>query len=427
MALLCRPNDSPDAASATTVSVALVLVGLISCTVGGGPVDNHTDARAELADAGSGPGDASPTATDALAPGDGPGATGVGYYTVGNKIHRPDGSVAVFHGLAWFGFETSNFVLHGLWQRSLEDMLDQIAALGYTLLRVPYSNEMLHADSANSINYQANPELEGLAPIAILDRLVSAAAARGLYILLDRHRPTGAAQSELWYTDEVSEEEWIADWVMLAERYAGDDTIIGADLHNEPHGAASWGSGVVATDWRLAAERAGNAILAANPRWLIIVEGVESNVAGASGSYWWGGNLKGVADYPVRLTSAGKVVYSPHDYGPGVFHQSWFDDPSFPDNLAGLWHEHWGYIHAQSIAPVLIGEFGGRDTGTDSSEGIWQNALVDYIAARDLYWTYWCWNPNSGDTGGVLNDDWTTVNEAKQTMLQGLIDDDFAD
>ena len=52
---------------------------------------------------------------------------------------------------------------------------------------------------------------------------------------------------------------------MLAQRYASNPAVIGADLHNEPHGSATWGDGNPATDWRLAAERAGNAILAANP------------------------------------------------------------------------------------------------------------------------------------------------------------------
>lgn len=35
-----------------------------------------------------------------------------------------------------------------------------------------------------------------------------------------------------------------------------------------------------------------------------------------------------------------------------------------------------------------------------------------------MSWTFWSWNPNSGDTGGILQDDWTTVNQNK---LQGLV------
>jgi hypothetical protein len=36
---------------------------------------------------------------------------------------------------------------------------------------------------------------------------------------------------------------------------------------------------------------------------------------------------------------------------------------------------------------------------------------------KGLSWTFWCFNPNSGDTGGLLNDDWTTVNQAKLGYL----------
>jgi len=48
-----------------------------------------------------------------------------------------------------------------------------------------------------------------------------------------------------------------------------------------------------------------------------------------------------VAKYPVELNVPNRVVYSPHDYGPGVSGQSWFTDPTFPNNLPSLWDKHW--------------------------------------------------------------------------------------
>jgi len=50
---------------------------------------------------------------------------------------------------------------------------------------------------------------------------------------------------------------------------------MGIDLKNEPHGAATWGMNSPSTDWNSAAERAGAAVLKANPNILIFVEGVE--------------------------------------------------------------------------------------------------------------------------------------------------------
>lgn len=344
------------------------------------------------------------------------------YHTSGSKIVDASGNEASFNGLSWFGFETANFSPHGLWQRSMDDILDQIQNHGYNLMRVPFCNEMLNPGvMPTSIDYYQNPDLVGLTPLQILDKLIEKAGARGIKIFLDRHRPTSAQQSELWYTSAVSEERWINDWKMLAKRYLNNETVIGAELHNEPHGSASWGTGDLATDWKLAAERAGNAILSVNPNWLIIVEGVETNVKGHPGNYWWGGNLSGVRQNPVTLKVPNRVVYSPHDYGPGVSWQRWFTDPAFPNNLVTIWDEHWGYIHKEGLAPILVGEFGGRDVTLRTTEGLWQNSLVDYLAENSMYWTYWCVNPNSGDTGGLLLDDWMSWNVPKQQMLDRLM------
>ncbi|WP_438447010.1 cellulase family glycosylhydrolase [Gorillibacterium sp. sgz5001074] len=337
------------------------------------------------------------------------------YHTDGSRIVDSNGAAAQWNGLNWFGFETSNYSPHGLWSYSMDFFLDQIKEHGYNLIRVPYCNEMLDAGaSPSSINYAVNPDLQGLKPIQILDKLVEKAGKRGIKLFLDRHRPDSGGQSELWYTSRYPEERWISDWKMLAKRYAGNPTVIGADLHNEPHGAATWGSGDLSTDWRLAAERAGNAILEENPDWLIIVEG---NAQYNGDYYWWGGQLMGVKDNPVRLKKPDRLVYSTHDYGPGVASQTWFNAPDFPNNLPEVWDKHWGYISKQNLAPVLVGEFGGRQTDQTSVEGVWQNKLVDYIKANDLYWTYWTLNPNSGDTGGLLKDDWKTWDTVKQSML----------
>ncbi|SDG26976.1 endoglucanase [Fontibacillus panacisegetis] len=304
----------------------------------------------------------------------------------------------------------------------MEEMLDQAKEQGYNLIRLPYSNQMFDKGSAaNGIDFNKNPNLKNKTPLQIMDYFIEEAGKRGFKIILDRHRPDANSQSELWYTSSYTEKRWIDDWVMLAKRYKGNGIVIGADLHNEPHGGASWGTGDKQTDWRLAAQRAGNGILKVNGDWLIIVEGVSANVKNSSGDYWWGGNLQGVADYPVKLNVPDRLVYSAHDYGPGVHHQSWFNASNFPNNLPALWDKYWGYISKQGIAPVLVGEFGGRAVDTQSLEGKWQRKLVSYIQENKLYWTYWSLNPNSGDTGGLLLDDWNTWSKDKQEMLKPIM------
>lgn len=337
-------------------------------------------------------------------------------HTEGAQIVDAQGNPVVLTGINWFGLETDSYAPHGLWARNLESILDQIVDLGFNTIRLPYSNQLLDSTSMpNGINYELNPELKGMTGLQIMDKLIQEAGKRGLKIVLDRHRPDSHAQSELWYTDQYSEERWIQDWVMLAKRYAGDDTVIGVDLHNEPHGQATWGSGDPSTDWRLAAEKAGNAILAANPNLLIIVQGVDHY---QDDWYWWGGNLIGAKDYPVRLDLPGHLVYSTHVYGPGVYPQPWFWDSNFPDNLPGIWDQHWGYLSREGIAPVVVGEFGGRSVGNDK-EGIWQRSLVSYMRQNNFSYFYWTLNPDSGDTGGLLLDDWKTVDPKKEALLSG--------
>lgn len=349
-------------------------------------------------------------------------SVGDGYWhTSGSQIYDANNQPVRIAGINWFGFETSNYVAHGLWSRNYKDMLDQIHGLGYNVIRLPYSNELFDAGSTpNGIDYNLNPDLQGLTGLQIMDKIINYGGSIGLRFILDQHRPDSGAQSALWYTAQYPESRWISDWQMLAKHYLNNTAVIGADLHNEPHAPACWGCGDTTVDWRLAAERGGNAILAINPNWLIFVEGVDCYGPGGATTgdcYWWGGNLEGVASAPVQLSVANRLVYSAHDYATSVYNQPWFSAPNYPNNLPGVWDQHWGYIVKQNIAPVWLGEFGTTLQSTVDQQ--WLTTLTNYLGkgATGINWTYWCWNPDSGDTGGILEDDWQTVNQTKQAYL----------
>ncbi|MBW4559753.1 MAG: cellulase family glycosylhydrolase [Mojavia pulchra JT2-VF2] len=344
--------------------------------------------------------------------------------TLGPKIVDARGKVVLLRGVNWFGIETEAHVPHGLWRRDYKEMLAQIRKLGYNLIRLPYSVAALRSPNISSIDFTIgnNAELQGKSPLQVMDLIIQEAEHQGLLILLDSHRLNDQRIPELWYGDGFTELDWIETWKMLAERYKNQANVIGADLKNEPHGQASWGTNNLATDWRLAAERAGDAILSVNPNWLIVVEGVEKNVPGQKlPQHWQGGNLEGVKRYPVRLSRRHKLVYSPHEYGPGVYNQPYFSEPSFPKNLINRWQTGFNYISSENIAPILIGEFGGRQVDTSSKEGIWHNELVKYIRQNNLSFAYWSWNPNSIDTGGILLDDWQNYDLPKQELLSQLL------
>jgi aryl-phospho-beta-D-glucosidase BglC (GH1 family) len=357
-------------------------------------------------------------------------ATAAGYLrTQGNQIVDADGRPVRIAGVNWFGLETSTFAPHGLWSRGYREMMDQMKAAGFNTIRLPYCDQLFDAGSApGGIDFSRNADLQGKTGLQIIDAIVAYAGTVGLRIILDHHRSeagNSANASGLWYTSAYPEATWIANLELLAARYAGNATMIGIDLHNEPHGPATWGDGS-ANDWRLAAERAGNAVLAKNPNLLIVVEGVEF---GPSGNNWWGGNLSAAGTHPVRLNVPGRLVYSPHEYPASVYAQTWFSAANYPANLPAHWDAQWGYLFRGGTAPLLFGEFGSKlETASDRA---WYDAFITYLRGDldgdgdvDLAagqqgpsWTYWSWNPNSGDTGGILADDWTTLQAAKLSPL----------
>jgi endoglucanase len=398
-----------------------------------------------------------------------------GWTTKGADILTPAGKQYIIAGISWYGFETPQHVLWGLDTQNYTGILNQAKTYQYNTLRIPFSNEMWETNPIPTYQLvRACPSCQAMHARDILALIINYAGSIGLHVILDDHRSNAGSSSALngfWYDTSdgqmYTEQSWIRDWVDVQRWVQGQPsslgapdtitvndtasdgfpTVIGYDLRNEPHTppggpylqGATWGTGdginplvnpnpnpyaptCVATstchDWRLAAERAGDALLgdAASHRWpkpLIFVQGV-GNYPSPGGTalkgpydlYRWGGQLEGVngnatnPGAPIVLNAGGtasqlgpavsnQLVYVTRDYGPDVSPTSWFNSATCyrlgcapkgtTSGLVDLWCRTWAYVE---LSP---GRYGTCDGGIHPSlwtAQTWQNTgAVPYTQA----------------------------------------------
>ena len=366
-------------------------------------------------------------------------------HTDGNRILDKDGKQVWLTGVNWFGYNTGTNTFDGLWNSELEPSVRAIADHGFNLIRVPISAELINSWAAGeypraNYNNAYNTELNRMNSLQIFDYFLKLAEENGIKVMPDIHSAETNASGHtinLWYTDKVSAEEYYSALEWLAERYKDNDTIIAYDLKNEPHGkpyegsgAAVWNDSASDNNWKHAAETAAARILAKNPNVLIMVEGTEIYPVDISSNKdyhstndddyyfnWWGGNLRGAKDFPIDLGQyQDKLVYSPHDYGPTVYQQPWFKgEYDFDSLMRDCWQDNWLYLHTENTAPLLIGEWGGFMKEPNLK---WMTYMRQLISENHLNHTFWCYNANSGDTGGLVLDDFQTWDEEKYAFVK---------
>jgi aryl-phospho-beta-D-glucosidase BglC (GH1 family) len=141
-------------------------------------------------------------------------------------------------GVNWFGYETSQMEFHGLWNRDLKGLLDQVVDdFGFNALRVPIHIAQIlgwkNGGGGYPINVMIqgdiNPYLEGKTSLQILDVAIDYCKQIGLKVIFDIHSlvPDGYTYN-LWYDSSYSLNDLIESWRFIAGRY-NDDVIIGLD------------------------------------------------------------------------------------------------------------------------------------------------------------------------------------------------------
>lgn len=332
--------------------------------------------------------------------------------TSGGQIVDASGNPVRLESIAWEGAEgPAGNALYGLPTNNPSDpataaaittYLSKIAAEGFNTVRIPWSD----------VNLQDS--------LPVFQAIVADAGKLGLRIIFDHHDDDGhwgQQPNGLWFdtgpgtdgtdgagdTGTVSAAQFQADTVALASAFAANPTVIGFDLDNEPlvmgagtTASVNWGGGGP-TDILAMYDTVGSAVEAADPGALIIAEGPESwtgTLLNGQPGIASDGDLSLAAAKPVTLTLNGltvadKVVYSVHEY-PSTSGNQPID---YGTALIQEMNTAWGYMEADNIAPVWIGEMGaslddggGADAASASqlaTEESWAATILPYLNGAD--------------------------------------------
>lgn len=369
----------------------------------------------------------------------------------GTNIVDKYGNKVWLTGANWFGFNCNEMMLLDSYHSNIIADIKQVADKGINVVRIPIATELLHSWSKGQYpmstdTYFNTPEVEGMNSFELFNFMLENFKQVGIKVILDVHSAETDNQGHnhpLWYKGSITEEVFKSAWVWVANQYKNDDTIIGFDLKNEPHTntgtykkkseSAIWDDSDHINNWKRVAQETALAILKVHPNALIFVEGIEmypkdgkwddeafdtSPWTGTNDYYgnWWGGNLMGVKDHPINLGEhQDQLVYSPHDYGPIVYEQTWFQGDFITANdsqakkilYEKCWRDNWAYIVEDGIAPLLIGEWGGKTEGSEKLLDLnikYLRCMRDFILENKykIHHTFWCINIDSADTDGLF-------------------------
>jgi endoglucanase len=276
----------------------------------------------------------------------------------------------------------------------------------------------------------------------VYDACVQALTGAGLIVIPNCHilDPGWCCSDDdgngLWYNSRWPAAKFFAAWQGIATRYRSNPLVAAMDIMNEPRRTTAgwrvltptWGTRHK-TDVAAMYTTAGNLIHEISPDVLIICEGLS-----------YAADLTGVATHPIGLDRPDRVVYSLHDYP--WFHPEGQSLRAYTDQM----RRNGGYLLAEQIAPVWIGEF-GNDTRSVANFGIpawqpghpssatWWRNLHTWVTDNDVDWCWWALNPTQpkgtvpvagrhrsswgdAETWGLLAPDWHGV--ASQEVMDLL-------
>jgi endoglucanase len=374
--------------------------------------------------------------------------------------------------------------------RTIAQGLTELKAKGINMLRIPITPQTLDPNNpqGKEPNLKNHQSVRQTNARQALEDFIKAAAAADVQVFLDIHSCSnyvgwrkGRLDARPPYVDATREDydfkreayscsatnnpstvttihaydeaKWIANLKEIAGLPAklGVNNVIGIDIFNEPWDY-TW------AEWKGLSERAYQAINATNPNLIVIVEGISGNANNQDGTPLdttvvphgdtatnpnWGENLYEAGTNPINIPKD-QLLFSPHTYGPSVFVQKQFLDPTQtacvglegddagkakcrvvinPTVLEQGWEEHFGYLRDLGYG-ILVGEYGGNmDWPLKTKQNVrnmwshittnvdeqWQQAAANYFKKKGINACYWSLNPESADTLGWWTTPWDPV------------------
>jgi aryl-phospho-beta-D-glucosidase BglC (GH1 family) len=382
-------------------------------------------------------------------------------------------------GFSWFGFNTGNTMVEGLWGRTalstdFATVVYRQQLLGFNAVRLPFSfkdlfssvpprrydvacvavrdldiakSNLLPGDTLPKTlpkrqreePYQGSICNSYLPNDSTLQRFlwtVKFYADNGFKVLIDDHYED--------HTVKIDPNLWITRWTTLVQYLVQDANTrdhVMFDLLNEPDSfGLKWEDQGNQPGMTTLYLRAMDAIDAIHPRSVFFIEGCGQSAIYANWGDGFATNAALIAQHKLSNPTAffkalkykpyrERVVISPHVYGRDVTHAN--------AALEGkeLWQRlsrSFGYLNQTGfqgmLFPVAIGEFGSLFTNPRDAQTMVDLAryLRNEGPAKDYQhrpidmWFYWDWNPTSGDTGGLVQHDWETLEIHKIAFLRDL-------
>jgi endoglucanase len=270
-----------------------------------------------------------------------------------------------------------------------EDDIAWMKQCGATVVRLPFNYRHLERDS-NPFHY-----LE--MGFRRLDRAIEWCAKHGLYAILDLHAVQGWQNTD-WHSDNGNrhslfwttphfQDRFVALWLRIAERYAGNPAVAGYNVINEPVTNVVNGriSDVYSPDWAILNRvyfHVASAIRFADPGHIIFLEGdyYSQRFAGLEPPF------------------DPNLVYSSHNYSsagfgpgayPGTFRGQYYDRSTQQATFEKS--EGVQFMRKYNV-PLWVGEFGSVYNGPAAEIPDRLQAMDDQLSAFEAcgaHWTTW--------------------------------------